>query len=254
MYADFEEIKLQIDQLEPNCKFSHLVTSMFDSDKRIAIKQNSILRQRNEILKTIFQGTTQITEFSSGLSSINCSANVNYTIERTLPVNLYSYMRKKQCSQCFDEKISSRCFVDINIESFEQQPIRNLNSCLLDTLMSERFSFCDCGGSRSVTETEFSNFIMVDLHLKHRIRETTLNDIPTTLHILGVNFIIFGCIEFIGDDTGGMDVYDEIGHYVSHIFRTNKRWERYDDQKSKVTQSNTNAQIKAQVLFYVKEK
>lgn len=254
MYADYEMIKNQIDQLEPNCKVSHMVTSMFDNEKRMAIKQNSLLRQRNEILKSIFEGTTRITQFESGLSSINCNANVNYLIPKALPLNLFSYLRKKQCSRCLDEIVSNRCFVDINIDQFEQESISKLNMCLLDTLISEKLSMCACGGEKKVTLTEFSNFIMVDLQLKHRIREASLNEIPRKLRILGINFTIFGCIEFIGDDTEVFDVNDAIGHYVSHIFRKNKRWERYDDLKSKITKSDTNAKIKAQVLFYVKEK
>lgn len=254
MYADFEAIKNQIDLLEPNCKFSHLVTSMFNKETNIGNKHNSLLRQRNGVLESIFEGTNRIIKFDSGLISVQCSGNVNYIIPRALPVNLYSYIRKKECNRCSKEIVSNRCFVDINIESYEQQSMHDLNSCLIDTLLSEYSSTCACDGLRNVTETEFSNFIMVDLQLKHRIRETTLNAIPKILHILGIKFTLFGCIEFIGDDKEIHDIDDEIGHYVSHIFRANKRWERYDDMLSRVTKSNINANIKAQVLFYVKDK
>lgn len=254
MYADFEEIKNKIDQHQPGCQFSGMVTLMFNNEKSLAVKQNSLLRQRNKILKNIFEGSERITKFGSGLCSINCSANVNYIIPKALPGNLYSYTRKKHCLQCHDELVSNRCFVDINMENFARKTIQNLNECVLDTLISERSSTCPCGGLRKVTHTEFSSFIMIDLHLEDRIRETTLKEIPQTMNILGVGFAIFGCIEFIGDDSEVLNVDDQIGHYVSHIFRNNKRWERYDDMHSKITTSDTNGKLKAQILFYIKQK
>lgn len=265
MYADVEEVKNQIDknqpvknqidEKEPGCQFLKMVFSMFHQEKSLGVRQNTLLRLRNNILKGIFEGSKRIKKFDSGLYSINCSANVNYLIPKALHKILYSYIRKKQCDQCDDVLVSSRCFVDINIELFERKSIKNLNKCLLETLLSESSStsYCSCGGTRKITQTEFSNFIMIDLNLKHRIRMTTLNEIPKKMNILGIEFVIFGCIEFIGDDSEVTTVDDEIGHYVSHIFRNNKRWERYDDMHSKITRSNINEKIKAQILFYVKQ-
>lgn len=222
-----------------------MVSSTFNTQK-LAIKINSLLRQRTMLLKTIFDGTKNITVYENGLTSINCAANVYSIIQKVLPVGLFSYTRNILCNACDIVVVSNRCFVDINIELFEKQSIKNLNTCLLETLISEEPSICTCGGSRKYV-TEFSDFIMIDLTLRSRIKEISLNDIPSELQILGVNFTKFGCIEYIGD--GDPDV---IGHYVAHIHRRNKRWERYDDTKPKVTYSDTNMRMKGQVLFYVK--
>lgn len=254
IYADVEAVQNQVNEIHSDSKFSKMIISMFDGDKKLATKQNSLLKQRNEILKSIFDGTTRISEFGNGLISVNCNANVSYMIEKALPASLYSYVRKKQCNDCGEERDSKRCFVDLNFEQFEARSIRELNSCLLDSLISEPTTACACGGLREVKETKFSNFIMIDLQLKHRITKMSLNDIPSKLNILGIIFALFGCIEYIGDDDEITDIDDNTGHYVSHLFRKNQRWERYDDFKAKITRSNTNEKIKAQVLFYVQEK
>lgn len=253
LYADFISVKSQVDQLGANCDFSKMIITMFDDEKKPGIKQNSLLKQRNLILKRIFLGTIRITEFGNGLSSIDCSANINYMIPRALPIDLYSYVRKRKCDRCNTEVVSNRCFIDINIEQFEQQSIQNLNSCLLDSLMAERSSNCECGGSKKLTDTTFSNFIMIDLYLKTRIAEISLVEIPKTLNFLGIDFAIHGCIEYIGDDENTDTLEDSIGHYVSHIYRRNNQWQRYDDKKSKITNSDTTSKIKGQVLFYVKK-
>lgn len=44
----------------------------------------------------------------------------------------------------------------------------------------------------------------------------------------------------------------QVGHYISHLYRSNNRWEMYDDMKSMVVRSDTNSKIQGQVLFYVK--
>lgn len=51
LYADFAEVRECIQQIETNCKFSQMVSSMFNNTQTVAIKQNSLLRQRNQILQ-----------------------------------------------------------------------------------------------------------------------------------------------------------------------------------------------------------
>lgn len=53
------------------------------------------------------------------------------------------------------------------------------------------------------------------------------------------------------DDLDDFDVDDHIGHYVSHIFRNNKRWERFDEMHSKINTSDTSGMPEVRVLFYV---
>lgn len=57
---------------------------MSDGVSKTAIKNNSLLRQRNSILKRIFEGTDRVIHFDSGLTTIDCAANMNYIIPKAL--------------------------------------------------------------------------------------------------------------------------------------------------------------------------
>lgn len=211
-----------------------------------------MLRDRNQILNEIFQESERVVELH-GLRSIDCSSNVNYMIQKIFPTELFSYKRVKQCDRCEETIISNRCFIDIDFDSYDLGTVEQLNSCLLEGILSEIPTQCKCGGSRNIIETTFSDFVMIDLQLEYCIKPFSLNEIPNSLNILGIKFAPYACIEFIGDDNMYFQVGENerpIGHYVAHIFRRNM-WERYDDTKIYVTKSNTAAKIKGQVLFYV---
>lgn len=244
MYADHDEIKKQINLLAPDSEFLSMICHMFNGDGKIAVKHNALLRQRNVILSSIFEGE----EFECGLIAVDCRTNANYIIPKLLPAKMYSYNREKQCDRCEKHLLSNRCFVDIDMDEFDAQPIENLNACLLNSLVLEQPSKCSCNGSKRIVDTNFSNFIMIDLSLKQSIKLLSLCDIPTKINILGITFSLKACIEFIGTEN-----VDFIGHYVSHVYRRNAQWEIYDDQKSQVLRSNTKTKIKGQVLFYVRE-
>lgn len=252
MYADYDNVKNQIDQLAPTCAFSKMVTTMFESFDRIALKYNSLHRQRNDILHSIFESDEL--RFECGLVLVDCAANVNYIIPKALPINLYSYSRKKECTLCAMEIISNRCFVDINFDQYKKRSVKQLNTCLLETLILEEPSLCECGGTQNLTETVFSNFIIIDLHLESTIKEIALKDIPKRLIILGVEFALTACIEFIGEMPKDLASAAEVGvaHYITHILRSNDHWQTYDDLKSQILPPNTNSKIQGQVLLYVK--
>lgn len=218
-----------------------MIKSMFDIKMQLSKKQKCLLTQRNEVLKTIFAGTDKMIELD-GLISIECDDNVYNIIQKTLPKELHSYIRKKRCNECTFELSSERWFVDINFSQFQHLSIQGLNSCLLDCLMSDHTTNCSCGGTLTVVHTEFSNFVMIDLTMKSEIVAFALKDIPKTLNVLSIGFKLFACIEYMNP---------EAGHYVSHILR-NERWERYDDLRNKVTLSDLSSEIMVQVLFYVK--
>lgn len=255
MYADYDNVKRQIDKLTQTCTFSKMVKTMFDPIDSSAAKHRSLHQQRNEILHKILE--YRQLQFGSGLTYVKCDANVNFMIPKALSMNLYSYSRTKQCNRCDQKIISNRCFVDINFEEFENLSIKYLNSCLLETIISEQPSFCSCDGGQMaqmmISKTEFSNFIMIDLHLKSTIREIALNDIPKKLSLLGETFSLTACIEFIGEMPEDFDSSENgSAHHVAHILRSNKQWQTYDDLKSQMFPSKINSKIKGQVLFYVK--
>lgn len=254
LYADYETVKIQIDDSVPESKFLEMVSAMFNDTSNITTKQRSLLRKRNDILFSIFKDSKEATAFQNGLFNVNCSANVNYLIQKMLPVTLYSYSRMKNCDKCDKNITSNRCFVDIDLNQYEQQSIKNLNSCLLDILINEKSSVCSCGGTLNINHTYFSNFIIIDLHLKNGIKKISLKDIPKTLELLQVQFSLTACLEYIPMPPDFIDpnkIKKPIGHYVAHILRNN-RWERFDDTKSTTTLSNSHLKIEGQVVFYVK--
>lgn len=55
MYADCEQVKTQIDQIEPSTALLKMVKSMFDTNKSLVAKQNNLLRQRNQIMMDLFE-------------------------------------------------------------------------------------------------------------------------------------------------------------------------------------------------------
>lgn len=246
LHADLPTFKAQINELD--LPLSRMLLTANESKKKMNIRLSSLLKERNAILRSIFESKAK--NFANGLVSINCAANANYLIAKLWPMP--SYVRKKQCENCGDIFVSSRVFLDIDIVLFEHQSVSDLNANLIDTLITERTSNCQCGGSRKLTDTQFSDVIVIDLHLKHHIKAVSLVEIPKSLNILGIRFDIYACIEFIGDELQMNGNEENIGHYVSHICRQ-KRWERYDDLKSQISKSVVTEKIKAQILFYIKK-
>lgn len=246
LYADSTVVKKQIDGNDTENNFLQMVSNMFDNVGRVNVKQNKLLRLRNLILLEIFRDSLHSIEFINSLISIDCASNPSFIIPKVLPKEFYSYLRKKQCNQCSREIISNRCFIDINFDQYETLGIKKLNECLLQSLINEPTSTCQCNGSEVVVQTEFSSFIIIDLQLKQEIIGITLKDIPKTLNILGIRFALKSCIEFIGNTKT-----KQIGHYVTHVYR-NDMWELYDDMKATVLKSKNNVKKKIQVVFYAK--
>lgn len=247
MYADHRSVRNQIDPMTSDCEFSSMIHFMFNGSGRTITKHRTLLQKRNLLLSSIFDGD----EFECGLTVVDCQSNANYLIPKLLPIELYSYRREKTCNLCVRTTVSNRCFVDIDFNQFSREPIHNLNKCLLETLIHERSSTCECGGMMANTTKDFSSFIMIDLTLENGIKLISLCDVPKELNMLGNKFALKGCIEFIGQDKVVENSEPSIGHYRSHIYRCNKQWETYDDEKAKVFRSDINSQIKGQVLFYV---
>lgn len=244
MYADYANVKQEIDRLAKESGLLSMVTDVFSSDSKIAAKISLLLEKRNLYLHAFFKGE----DFGNGLTLYVGSGNLNRLIPQFLPIEMYSYYRKKQCDRCGEEIQSDRCFLDIDMEQYDQLSITHLNECLLDSLVSDAASKCSCNGMRQSIETRFSNFVMIDLHLYHHIKLISLRDIPLELDILGVQFTFAGCIEYINESTN----VKSMGHYVCHMYRHNKQFEMYDDLKSRVLRSDTKAKIKGQILFYVR--
>lgn len=134
LYADHDKIKNAINELSHECASSSLICSMFSTEGTLSERSKKIYINRFVILETIFSSL----KFKNGLKSIDCVGNINYTIQKALCTNLYSYTRTKRCNNCNDEIVSKRCFVDINFKTFEEKGISKLNDCLNEELEKER--------------------------------------------------------------------------------------------------------------------
>lgn len=249
-YADYQNVQEKFNVHIKDYRFLQMIESMFGVEKNMNSRQQKLLRNRNLLLLDTFKDLKSAICFENNLIVIDCNTNANFIIPRIMPIGLYSYTRQKKCDRCSRTVISNRCFIDIDMEKFETQPIQDLNACLIDTLINE-ISYCnvkDCEGSEAITTTEFSEIIIIDLQLNCGIKKVCLKDIPKDLNILGIQFNLTGCMEYIGSTVPG----EQIGHYVAHLLRSNNQWQRYDDMSSKISYSDVIKQIQAQVLFYVK--
>lgn len=164
LYAEFKDIKEQIDKLKSN-PFCEMVSTMF-TDEVKATKMSSLLRKRTSILYNLYENTCHVSRFQNGLISIDCNTNVNYIIPKLLPEKLYSYSRNFQCDLCNKSTSSNRCFVDVDMDKLEHQTIQKLKNCLLDTIINENKQCTSKCGGTGFFETNFSNVISVDVEFQ----------------------------------------------------------------------------------------
>lgn len=85
MYADYGNVKSQIDKLAPKSSFCSLVVEMFKPAAKDTIKHTALHKARNEFLRSIFKSAELA--FESALIYVDCASNVNYTMEKALPRN-----------------------------------------------------------------------------------------------------------------------------------------------------------------------
>lgn len=246
LYADNQDVKSEVVRLINESKFCDMVVSMFGNEKSELKKQNKMHLKRNQILMPIFEELGRVIPVGKG-HSINCASSVNYIIQKVLPTTMKSYTQKLECEKCMYVSTSQKCFIDINFARMEELGIVNLGECLHNMLMNaSEIPVCRCGGQKKMS-LQFSPFVMIDLHLPDRIESIRLSEIPEELHICSTRFRLYACIEYIGDDN-----IDSLGHYVAHMRRAN-RWEKFDDKKNKVDRSDLYSDLKAEILFYIRE-
>lgn len=225
MYTDFDNVKQQIDE----AKISDLVRMMF-ADELYKKKCELLCINRNVLLMDIFKTT------SSGATSLG------FLIDQL--ELLYSCTRDIDCGTCGSSTHSRRRSIDINMDEYDKKSVRSLNQLLLEYLeTTQTFRSCE---SPNTIEFDFSNSIIIDVHLEIGIKQIALNEIPLTLELLGSGYRFFGCIEWQGSPK-------TVGHFVAHIRRRGDRWETYNDLTKKVNQPNLNAKVNIQLFFYVKQ-
>lgn len=158
------------------------------------------------------------------------------------------------CDSCVD---SARTYLAVDGDELAMANMADLNNCLLDAILNERVPKCHCGGDRTLIQSDFGDVVLIDMSLRIGIKQYSLSEIPGELNFFDIMYDAYACIELIGHTTGesrGQIAGRPLGHYRSHILRSHKRWECYDDMKSKVSYSHVNTKINGQVLVYAKRK
>lgn len=244
LYADRNGIRDILRKCSESCSFSSFVRFSMNVNANNSME---IYRRRNSILENIFKN--HITKYTNGLTVIECDCNVNLLIERILCKCFHSFQKERYCSSCGHNLEIKRFFVDFDMDLFENAEMSELKMSLLTALEETNHRRCGCGGKIAIRNVVFNDLIIIDLQLKNSIKQSTLENLPKILELYQVNFKLFGVIEFKGNPKE----LDCIGHYVSHILRSHRRWETYDNLAAQVTYSNTSAIMQPQVLFYVKE-
>lgn len=254
LYADYERVKMKFEAIE-NSDFCNMVERAFSSKNKKTSVLNELYVKRDSIMQKIY--FDKIVATDKGLLSIDCNSNICYTVEHVLPEELFSYIRKKQCLICDEIIASKRVFVDINLESFakENVAIKDLNDHIRNELISEEIiSKCSKCSDMFQIETTFSDVIMIDLQLVLRKdnKKFRIDEAPQALELCGISFKILALIEFIRDDDCLLiEGEDEIGHYVSHMKRSNDLWEKYDDLSNKFENSNRYREMEVHTLFFI---
>lgn len=257
LYVDYEPMRVVIDSVE-NSDFCIMVKTAFDSNGKSLKSLNRLYEIRDKLMERLC--TPIVTD--SGLISIDCKSNIDYTIEHVLPTELFSYYRKKVCTTPTCDQLieSNRVFVDINVETFAHKTvsIQDLSDHLNMVLFSEEVnSVCpkSCGGVVQI-ETKFSNVIFIDLQVidRENNKRFSINDAPQNIELYGSRFKILALIQFIRDDEClTVDGKETLGHYILYIKRNNLEWEKYDDTNGQIERPKFNERMEVHTLVYVKD-
>lgn len=212
---------------------------------------NCLYRDRDTILKSLYKNATT---FKNGLVTVDCFSDVNFVLERALPLAFFSYTRTKTCSVCAETSISNRVFIDVNLNLLSERSIQNLQGCIQTELneearLTKKVSKCGkCGESMEITSKNYQNTILIDtktsLQLSTgqsiRIPPCKLNDIPEILCIQDQSFTFVACVEL------------RHGHYLCHIRRSNNVFYTYNDLNEKATKTTSSQKLHISTLFYIK--
>lgn len=265
-YTDLPLYKDQIDSL-PNNLFGQLVSQMSSNLSRSAKagRMKQLYSMRCNILQTSGETSGQTIQFKNSLTVTDSIGNINYTIERSIPTILYSYVRSKRCKSCKDVVKLERAFIDLDLDQLRKQGISNLDKCILMELRNKtrptrNVGKClKCSGILEVISTQFNNIVMFDtqtcfnaMNESIEISPCRLADIPQNIAILNNNFRFVAAIEFRGSYNVRRPENLIPGHYVCHVKRKNNEFETYDDLNHSKTNAPKSA-VNVSALFYAKK-
>lgn len=263
LYVDNAHFRLKVDNLVPTSILCEIISKMpADLTRQQQIARGKELNKLRDaiLISTNPEGHTQ---FENNLITTDCDGNVNYTIERTFPTELYSYQRTKNCLNCGNVQVSNRAFLDLDLTFVKKYSIKELSKCINMELVSEtrttrKRGQCEhCHGPLDMNKTEFGNLVMIDTQTcvdpndRHFICPPyRLSEIPDKLDIHNHTFSFVGCTEYIGEYIRNDDGTG-IGHYVAHVKRRNNMFQSYDDTRTSKFKSPTKP-IRTAILFYVR--
>lgn len=259
LYTDYISFKSQIDNIADS-EFCAMIKSACAESRKPLTQLNDLYVMRDKLMEDVVANADNTDVTDTGLTTIDCSSNVDYIVEHMWPQNLFSYTRMKWCKTCENTVTSNRCFIDLNLERFAKQNvlISDLNEHLNNSLNSEKTSKCPNKSCKSLLQiqTTLSDVIMVDLQMirKQDTKRFSIDEAPAELELCGVELRIVALIEFILDDECLQQEGNQpVGHYVPHIKRISNVWENYDDVPNKVTDSNRTRKMEVHTMFYIKK-
>ncbi|KAB0803042.1 hypothetical protein PPYR_00012 [Photinus pyralis] len=249
LFVDYEHVRNAIDKLKGESLFAEMLS---DTVNKIPTKKlvSNLYIKRNKLL--VLMNKNRLISFDNGFSSLDCNSNITFTIEHVLHKGLYSYMRQKVCSKCTHQYSSHRIFLDINQQLLMSMGLARLNDLLnIELNTEETNSKCPCGDAMHVSDTTFSNIVLIDLQCFGNSMKASIKDIPDNLSLLEETFVLSACIQYIGEE----DDNDKksVGHYICHVKRINNVWETYDDLKLNILNAEISKPKLICVVVFIKE-
>lgn len=113
-------MKIQIERIDESL-FCTMVKNAFNAKKTNLKMLNGLFIKRDTVMREIY--SSKMISTDTGLISIDCNSNIDYTIEHVLPRELFSYIRKKTCTLCEETIVSNRVFIDINLQLLAKKSV-----------------------------------------------------------------------------------------------------------------------------------
>lgn len=198
---------------------------------------------RNKILLKILNKNA-ITEYDK---FINIDANdfIATMYEKICKVfpSLLCVVEKKSCTKCehiVSEKVEP--FVRIKLKTNITKDICNVQDIcdsINDFITRPLKKLCDKCNSNMQTVQQIDLFVTLDLE---GAAHCTLNEIPKIIPIGAEEFVLLGAVEALKN----------AGHFIPHVYRSNKTFETHDDlypEKKQIPQLNKKKKIVLLIYF-----
>ncbi|CAH1113199.1 unnamed protein product [Psylliodes chrysocephalus] len=159
-------------------------------------------------------------------------------------LDFYSGVKSNYCPACKDVQNESITFIEIEITN-----IYNLEALINEQVAPNYFFRCHKGICKGYLRRKLDLnpvcFFIEPINTATRMCEIQckLEDIPKTISIGEIQYILRGCVAYTGPDLA-------LGHFTAFANRHNNIWEVYDDTHHKSEKCSRHREVKIQTLFY----